>query len=177
MHDSLRRPWTEPGRDPALAHAAQRGDLAELFTLLREYRRELWRVCFALTLDRARAERLFHDTLLRAAKNLRSLPNGAAFLPWLVRLAAHLATTSAKRQDRPAIALTPEALGTALSESEARSLAAFASLNEADRLLMALSVVERLPYPELAAVTKKEITAVMHELAMLRVDLAGEEAA
>jgi hypothetical protein len=37
--------------------------------------------------------------------------------------------------------------------------------------------VERLPYPELAAVTKKEITAVMHELAMLRVDLAGEDAA
>lgn len=176
MHDSLRRPWTEPGRDPALAHAAQRGDLAELFTLLREYRRELWRVCFALTLDRGRAERLFHDTLLRAAKNLRSVPNGAAFLPWLVRLATHLATTSAKH-DRQALALTPEALGTALDEAEARALAAFARMNESDRMMMALSVVEQLPYPELAAVTKKEITAVMHELAMLRVDLAGEDAA
>ena len=53
MQDPLRRPWTEPGRDPELAHAAERGDLAELFTLLREYRGELWRVCFALTLDRA----------------------------------------------------------------------------------------------------------------------------
>jgi DNA-directed RNA polymerase specialized sigma24 family protein len=177
VHDSLRRPWTEPGRDPALAHAAQRGDLAELFTLLREYRRELWRVCFALTLDRGRAERLFHDTLLRAAKNLRSVPNGAAFLPWLVRLAMHLATTSAKHQERHAVTWTSEALGTAPEESEARALAGFARMNESDRLLMALSVVERLPYPELAAVTKKEITAVMHELAMLRVDLAGEDAA
>ena len=70
MHDPLRRPWTEPGRDPGLTAAAQRGDLAALFTLLREYRRELWSVCFALTLDRARAERLFHDTLLKAVDEL-----------------------------------------------------------------------------------------------------------
>lgn len=181
MHDPLRRPWTEPGRDPALAHAAQRGDLAELFTLLREYRRELWRVCFALTLDRRRAERLLHDTLLRAAKNLRSVPNGAAFLPWLVRLAAHLAAASARRTDPGsardgAVALTPEALGTALTETETRALTAFARWNEADRMLLMLASVERLPYAELAAVSKREVTALMHQLAMLRVRLEEDAA-
>ena len=179
MHDPLRRPWTEPGRDPELAHAAQRGDLAELFTLLREYRRELWRVCFALTLDRRRAERLFHDTLLRAAKNLRSVPNGAAFLPWLVRLAAHLSSSSARRADggREAITLTPEALGTTLNEPEMGALIEFARLAESDRLLLALAAVERLPYAEIAAVSRKEHTTVMHQLAMLRVRIAGEDAA
>jgi DNA-directed RNA polymerase specialized sigma24 family protein len=179
VHDPLRRPWTEPGRDPELAHAAQRGDLAELFTLLREYRRELWRVCFALTLDRRRAERLFHETLLRAAKNLRSVPNGAAFLPWLVRLAAHLAASSARRADggRDATALTPEALGTPLAEPEVGVLREFARLHEADRFLLALASVERLPYAELAAVSKKEVTTVMHQLALLRVRIAGEDAA
>jgi DNA-directed RNA polymerase specialized sigma24 family protein len=178
VHDPLRRPWTEPGRDPELAHAAQRGDLAELFTLLREYRRELWRVCLALTLDRRCAERLFHDTLLRAAKNLRSVPNGAAFLPWLVRLAVHLAS-SARRADggRDTTAPTPEALGTALTEAERAVLLEFARLPEADRFLVALASVERLPYAELAAVSKKEVTMVMHQLAMLRVRIAGEDAA
>jgi DNA-directed RNA polymerase specialized sigma24 family protein len=181
VHDPLRRPWTEPGRDPELAHAAQRGDLAELFTLLREYRRELWRVCFALTLDRHRAERLLHDTLLRAAKNLRSVPNGAAFLPWLVRLAAHLASGSARRadgarRDAPPT-LTPEALGTALTEQEARALGAFAQLPESDRFLLALAAVERLPYVELAAVSKREVTTLMQQLAMLRVRIAEEDAA
>ena len=181
MHDPLRRPWTEPGRDPELAHAAQRGDLAELFTLLREYRRELWRVCFALTLDRRRAERLFHDTLLRAAKNLRSVPNGAAFLPWLVRLAAHLAASTSRRTESGsrsgAVALTPDALGTTLTEAESHALLAFARLNESDRMLLMLASVERLPYAELAAVSKREVTALMQQLAMLRVRIADEEAA
>lgn len=175
----MRRPWTEPGRDPELAHAAQRGDLAELFTLLREYRRELWRVCFALTLDRRRGERLFHDTLLRAAKNLRSVPNGAAFLPWLARLAAHLASSSSRRAEgaRDAGALSPEAIGATLTDPEASALLEFARLSEADRFLLALAAVERLPYAELAAVSKKEHTTVMHQLAMLRVRIAGEDAA
>ncbi len=180
VHDPLRRPWTEPGRDPELAHAAQRGDLAELFTLLREYRRELWRVCFALTLDRRRAERLMHDTLLRAAKNLRSVPNGAAFLPWLVRLAAHLAAASSRRTEPdPARAgdISESALGTRVSEAESRALRAFSRFNEAERLLLALATVERLPYAELAAVSKREPTAVLHELSMLRVRLAEEDAA
>jgi len=178
----MRRPWTEPGRDPELARAAQRGDLAEMFTLLREYRRELWRVCFALTLDRGRAERLLHDTLLRAAKNLRSVPNGAAILPWLVRLAAHLAAASGRgaetgmpRTRTPVV--TPESVGTPLSEDELRVLSAFAAFNEADRVLLALAAIERLPYPELAAVSKREVTSVMQSLSRLRLALAGEDAA
>ena len=182
MHDPMRRPWTEPGRDPELARAAQRGDWAELFTLLREYRRELWRVCFALTLDRGRAERLLHDTLLRAAKNLRSAPQGAAILPWLVRLAAHLAAASARhvesgspRKRTPVV--TPESVGTPLDADELRVLSAFAAFNEADRVLLALAAVERLPYAELAAVSKREVTAVMQALATLRAGVAGEDAA
>ncbi len=182
MHDPLRRPWTEPGRDPELAHAAERGDLAALFTLLREYRRELWRVCFALTLDRLRAERLFHDTLVRAAKNLRSVPNGASLLPWLVRLAAHLAAASSRRQGADSasdVSLDDPvaSLGITLSETEARVLEAFAQLPAPDRMLLSLASVERLPYAELAAVSKREGAAVLHQLAVLRVRLAGEDAA
>lgn len=179
MNPTPNRSWTEPGRDPELALAAQRGDLGALFTLLRKYRRELWRVCFALTLDRQRAERLVHDTLLRAAKNLRSLPTGSSMLPWLVRLAAHLATAAAKNGAPAGTAapLSPEALGTALSEMERPVLEAFAALPEGERLLLALDTIERLPYPELAVIAKREVPVIMNQVAVIRARLAREEAA
>ena len=182
MNNAPNRSWTEPGRDPELALAAQRGDLGALFTLLRKYRRELWRVCFALTLDRQRAERLVHDTLLRAAKNLRSLPTGSSMLPWLVRLAAHLAT-SAARQAPPGSApgdaapLSPEALGTALTEMERPVLEAFASLSEGERLLLALDTIEHVPYPDLAVIAKREVPVIMNQVSQIRSRLAREEAA
>lgn len=179
MNNAPNRSWTEPGRDPELALAAQRGDLGALFTLLRKYRRELWRVCFALTLDRQKAERLVHDTLLRAAKNLRSLPTGSSMLPWLVRLAAHLATAAAKSGTANAGAepLSPEALGTALAEMERPVLEAFAALPEGERLLLALDTIERLPYPELAVIAKREVPVIMNQVAVIRARLAREEAA
>ena len=179
MNNAPNRSWTEPGRDPELALAAQRGDLGALFTLLRKYRRELWRVCFALTLDRQRAERLVHDTLLRAAKNLRSLPTGSSMLPWLVRLAAHLATAAAKSgtANTGAEPLSPEALGTALAEMERPVLEAFAALPEGERLLLALDTIERLPYPELAVIAKREVPVIMNQVAVIRARLAREEAA
>ena len=179
MHDSLRRPWTEPGRDPQQVYDAQRGDLAALFTLLREYRRELWSVCFALTLDRTRAERLFHETLVRASKNLRSVPNGAAFLPWLVRFAVNGAMTSQRRDPaaKDSASSAQTALGTELTAEQSAALRAFAGLSEHDRLLYALAAIERLPYGEIGALTRRESNAVIHDLAKLRASLAHREAA
>ena len=179
MHETPHHSWTEPGRDPELALAAQRGDLGALFTLLRKYRRELWRVCFALTLDRQRAERLVHDTLLRAAKNLRSLPTGSSMLPWLVRLAAHLAASAAKSGLAVSSAepLSSEALGTGLTEMERPVLEAFATLPEGERLLLALDTIERIPYPELAVIAKREVPVIMNQVALIRSRVAREEAA
>jgi RNA polymerase sigma-70 factor (ECF subfamily) len=175
------RSWTEPGRDPELALAAQRGDLGALFTLLRKYRRELWRVCFALTLDRQRAERLVHDTLLRAAKNLRSLPTGSSMLPWLVRLAAHLATAAARNAPPGAPTgaepFSAEALGTGLTEMERPVLEAFAALPEGERLLLALDTIEHVPYADLAVIAKREVPVIMNQVALIRSRLAREEAA
>jgi len=178
VHDPLRRPWTEPGRDPELTRAAQRGDVGALHTLLRNHRRELWRVCFALTLDRVRAERLLHETLLRAAKNLRSVPEGAAILPWLVRLAAHLATSLDRRDGpgEPAVA-RDQALGTVLDDAQAGVFEAYAALSVSDRLLLSLAALEGLSYAEIAAITRREPNAVLHQVSLLRARIAGEEAA
>jgi len=186
VHDAPRRSWTEPGRDPELALAAQQGDLGAMFTLLRKYRRELWHVCFALTLDRQRTERLVHDTLLRAANNLRSVPAHSSLLPWLVRMATHLASAAARSgtpDEQGTVPgaggppLSPEAIGTTLTEVEQPVIETFASLGETERLMLALVSLERVSYAELAVVAKREVAVVMHQMALIRARLAREEAA
>ena len=176
------RPWTEPGRDHDLVISAQRGDLVALFTLLRVHRDELWRLCVALTLDHRRAERLFHETLVRAAKNLRTVPADAPVLHWLARLATHLAVAWSRhegpRSSGESPGQWPVADGNApIFSNEPRLMAALWSFPEQDRLLLALAVVERLSYGDVARVTKRDATEVVQRLSELRERLAGEVAA
>ena len=182
MHPHSLRPWTEPGRDHDLVIAAQRGDLAALFTLLGAHRDTLWRLCVALTLDQARAERLFHETLVRAAKSLRSVPADAPLLHWLARLATHLAVAWSRhegpRTPGEPTGAWPVADGEApLFSHDPRLLATLERFPEPDRMLLLLAVVERLSYGEVARVTKRDAAEVVHRLTELRERLAGEAAA
>ena len=182
MHPHSLRPWTEPGRDHDLVISAQRGDLAALFTLLSAHRETLWRLCVALTLDQARAERLYHETLVRAAKSLRSIPVDAPVLHWLARLATHLAVAWSRhegpRTPGEPTGAWPVADGDApLFSHDPRLLATLQRFSEPDRLLLHLAVVERLSYGEVARVIKGDAAAVVRRLTELREWLAGEVAA
>jgi len=182
VHDHSQSPWTDPGRDHDLVISAQRGDLVALFTLLRAHRAELWRVCVALTLDHRRAERLFHETLVRAAKNLRTVPADAPVLHWLVRLATHLAVAwtrheGPKTPTEPSGAWPGGAPTSPIRSADPRLAAALASLPEQDRLLLVLAMVERLSYAAVARVTKRDAAEVVRRLTELRERLAGEVAA
>ena len=162
--------------------AAQRGDLAALFTLLGAHRDTLWRLCVALTLDQSRAERLFHETLVRAAKSLRSVPVDAPMLHWLARLATHLAVAWSRHEGprTPAepTGAWPVADGEApLFSHDPRLLATLERFPEPDRLLLLLAVVERLSYGDVARVTKRDEGEVVSRLTQLRERLAGEVAA
>ena len=182
MHPHSLRPWTEPGRDHDLVIAAQRGDLAALFTLLRAHHETLWRLCVALTLDQARAERLFHETLVRAAKSLRTVPVDAPVLHWLARLATHLAVAWSRhegpRTPGEPTGAWPVADGEApLFSHDPRLLATLERFPEQDRMLLLLAVVERLSYGDVARVTKRDAAEVVRRLTELREWLAGEVAA
>jgi RNA polymerase sigma-70 factor (ECF subfamily) len=161
--------------------AAQRGDLAALFTLLGAHRDTLWRLCVALTLDQARAERLFHETLVRAAKSLRSIPADAPVLHWLTRLATHLAVAWSRHEgprtpDEPTGAWPVTDGEAPLFSHDPRLLATLERFPEPDRLLLLLTVVERLSYGEVARVTKRDAGEVVRRLTELREQLAGEVA-
>lgn len=183
------RPWMEPGREAGLVLSAQRGDSAAMLELLAHYQRPLWRLCFAFTCDVVEAERMVQDAARRALRNIRQLPVGQPFFPWLARLARTLAIARSRRtgggRDRREGHLrrpngdrwSAGALGAHHVEYERRVLDAFMELPPEDRMLLALRLFERLPYAEIAAVAGLAVPPVMHRIAALRerIEQSGRE--
>lgn len=174
-------PWMEAGREAGLVRSAQRGDLDAMLGLMRYYQRPLWRLCFAFTCDVVEAERMAQDAGRRALRNMRQLPAGQPFYPWLARLARTLAITRARRgtsngRDRREGHLrrpngegwSSGALGAHHVEYERKVLDAFGDLSPEDRMLLALRLFERLPYAEIATVAGMALAPTMHRIAALR---------
>lgn len=174
-------PWMESGREAGLVLSAQRGELDAMLELLGHYQRPLWRLCFAFTCDVVDAERLAQDAARRALRNVRQLPVGQPFFPWLARLARTLAISRARRraggggERREGHLRRPNgerwssgALGAHHIEYERRVLDAFAALPAEDQMLLALRLFERLPYAEIAVVAGLALPPTMHRIAALR---------
>ena len=171
------RPWTEPGRDPELLQAAQRGDLSALLRLCSAHRLPLWRACLAITRHLGEAELLFQETLAHATRHLRAAPGGKPFLPWIVKLARQLdAAKTRGRPPRPTVGVRRPngepwfagARGAHYVEDEQRALHAFALLHAEDQWLLMLRLCERLPYPEIARITGISVPRVMNRIALAR---------
>ena len=171
------RPWTEPGRDPELLIAAQRGDLTALMQLIYTHRLALWRACLAITRHQGEAELLFQEALLQVARQLRAVPPHKPFLPWLVKLARQLDSARMRgRPMRPPVgARRPNgepwlagARGAHYVEDEQRTLHAFVLLHSDDQWLLTLRLLERLSYAEIARITGVSIPRVMNRIALAR---------
>lgn len=177
MDTPTTRPWTEPGRDPELLSAAQRGDHTALLQLIYTHRLPLWRACLAITRHMGEAELLFQETLAHATRQLRAAPAHKPFLPWLVKLARQL--DAAKMRGRP---LRPTvgtrrpngeswlagARGAHYVEDEQRALHAFALLHSDDQWLLTLRLLERLSYPEISRITGISVPRVLNRIALAR---------
>lgn len=170
-------PWMEAGREAGLVLNAQRGDLDAMLELMRHYQRPLWRVCFAFARDVVEAERLAQDTARRALRNLKQLPVGQPFFPWLARLARTLAISRSRRAagERDDSARRPDgrrwssgALGAHDLAYQQHLLAAFAELSVEDQMLLGLRLFERLSYADIAKVAGTAVPATMHRIAALR---------
>ncbi len=171
-------PWMEAGREAGLVLSAQRGDLDAMLELLRNYQRPLWRLCFAFTCEVVEGERLVQQTSRRALRNLRQLPVGQPFFPWLARIARTLAIARARRRagDEPPTGLrrpngdrwSSGALGAHDLEYQKAVLAAFGELTPDDQLLLAMRLFQRLPYAEVAKVAGLALPTTMHRIAAAR---------
>lgn len=92
--------------------ALRRGDPAVLEELLDRYGREIQTVAYLILRDRADAEDVLADTLLRALDRASSLRDPDALRPWLLRMATNLSLSRRRRGARlTTLTIVPESGG------------------------------------------------------------------
>lgn len=149
--------WMEPGQEAELVVAAQAGDRAAFLELARFYQRMVYRVAYAMTLDAEDAAALTRDTFVHAWQGLKGFPDRRRFLPWVLGTARNLAVTLARQR-----------AGDGTRFSEPPLLVAYRGLPPDEQMALALRVVERLPYTEIADLLELPSTAAIVRLSSAR---------
>lgn len=164
-------PWMEAGREAGLVLSAQHGDRAAYMELVDHYSRPLHRLAFALTRHHEDALELTNDALVYGWKNIRHLPVGRPFCPWLFRATRNLSIAVRRRR---------AGLGEATTPGPARQrafLAALSDLTPDEQLILALRVGERLSYQEIGATCELPPRTVLARVASAREHLRARLAA
>lgn len=86
--------------DPAVVHAAARGDLAAFERLMRTYQPEVWRFLRHLVRDPALAEDLTQETFIRVYRRLGSFRHRAKFSTWLFQIARNAGIDALRSRNR-----------------------------------------------------------------------------
>jgi RNA polymerase sigma-70 factor, ECF subfamily len=147
------------------------------------YREPIWRFLYRLCGRQDAAEDLFQETWLAAARNVHRLRENSELLPWLYAIARNkhrnairFRLVDQKRRE----GIVGEAVTSPLEpdvETDARRRAArvaraFASLPEAYREVLLLSVVEGLPTVDIGKILGLREDAVRKRLSRARAELA-----
>jgi RNA polymerase sigma-70 factor (ECF subfamily) len=155
--------WMEPSRENELVASAQRGDREAFLELVRHYQRSVYRLAFAMTRNADDAASLAQETFVRAWKGMRDLPESRRFFPWALRIARNLAVSLARKR-----------AGT--QKDGDLLLLSFAELRPDEQMALALRVVERLRYSDIAALLDTSLGAAMVRIAQARSLLLGRSA-
>lgn len=164
-------------REAALVRSAQTGDRAAFLELARHHAPPLYRLSFALTLDHDNAMALTVEAFKRAHTGIGHSAPGKRFFPWVLRIARNLVVTQSRRQagqpppdrlrglpETPA-AQSPASLGT---PNERRIIEGLRNLRPGEQMALALRIVERHPYGEIAELLDQPLRMTMARLAGAR---------
>ncbi|HEX7079285.1 MAG TPA: sigma-70 family RNA polymerase sigma factor [Candidatus Eisenbacteria bacterium] len=167
------RIWMDEGVEVERVRAAQRGDDAAFRELARHHLRHVYRLAFALTRDRDDATELTAETFERARAGIKGLPPGKRFFPWLLRITRNLSVTLARRRAGEPVLVNARAWkpGDAAPEdveAELRVLRALPELRPDEQMALALRVVERLSYEEIAALLDHTVAVTIARLSSAR---------
>ena len=144
----------DPAREAELLASSQSGDRGAFLELVAYYKGPVYRVLFALTRSADDSAELAQETFVRAWHSIAEFPTGRRFFPWTLKIARNLpATLAARGPDR---------------DAEDPVLGAFADLRSDDRVAMALCLVERLPYEEIAALLDVPVAVAILRLSQAR---------
>ena len=162
--------WMDEPREERLVLAAQRGDRQAIRALAAHYQRHVYRLAFALTRDREEAADLAFDAFGRAWSGIKGIPSGKRFFPWVLRIARNLSVAQARRRGGggavPAAAEAGPRGETAVADQ--RMLDALRELRPDEQMALALRVVERLPYEEIAGLLDHSVGTTLARLSTAR---------
>ena len=158
---------------------AQRGSVSDLEALFRMHWPRAFRAAYLVTHDRAAAEDIAQETMMKAWLALPTLRDQGSMRSWVLRIANNTAISTLRA--RRAIAVDPHELPEAEApversvESRVQSdavvgefVAALDTLDELSRSIVVLREVEGLSYDEIAAVLNVPLPTVKTRLLRAR---------
>lgn len=156
-----------------LVAEAQSGDQDAFGKIIAIAQNRLFRFCLFLCGDRALAEDISQEALLRAYSRLGSLTKTESFMDWLFRIAKNLYIDHVRSAHNRETDLDPEALESAFAEGSdvAQILAVqkiLAQFEPEDRALLILIEIEERSYKEAAELLEISEDAVRSRLFRLR---------
>ena len=170
---AARSAWLEKSEELGLVRAAQGGNRQAFLALVDHYQRPLYRLAFALTRRRDDAATITRESFTRAWAGIHGIPEGKRFFPWVLRMTRNLSVAQARRragEPTPAPDLGVDASPEERDEAESlrRLLDALRSLRPDEQMALALRVVERLPYEEIAELLDHSVGLTIARLSTAR---------
>ena len=169
---------------------AQKGDSTAFEQLVLAHQNQIYRLCFRMLGNAEDAADMTQETFLKAWRNLDRFQGDAAFSTWLYRLASNCCLDFLRSQKRrPTVSMTTEdddgeeqtievADDSAtpeeellLKEERSEIARAMASLDEEQRQILSLRVVNDLSYTESAEILDIKEGTVKSRLARARENL------
>lgn len=169
---------------------AQKGDSTAFEQLVLAHQNQIYRLCFRMLGNAEDAADMTQETFLKAWRNLDRFQGDAAFSTWLYRLASNCCLDFLRSQKRrPTVSMTAEdddgeeqtievADDSAtpeeellLKEERSEIARAMASLDEEQRQILSLRVVNDLSYTEIAEILDIKEGTVKSRLARARENL------
>lgn len=155
-------PWMEAGREAGLVLSAQQGDRACYMELAEHYTPALYRLAHALTQNSEDAIELSGETLIHGWKNIKHLPVGRPFYPWLMRAARNLSIAIRRRRAGHGESPLP-------GSARARAfLGAFGELTPDEQVVLVMRVVDGLSYQDIASALELPTRTAMSRVAAAR---------
>ncbi len=169
---------------------AQKGDSTAFEQLVLANQNQIYRLCFHMVGNADDAEDMVQETFLKAWRNLEGFQGDSSFSTWLYRLASNCCLDFLRSQKRrPTVSMTTEdeegeeqtievADNSAtpeeellLKEEQSEIAQAMASLDEEQRQILTLRVVNDLSYTEIGEMLSLKEGTVKSRLARARENL------